>query len=145
MSKPDFPGHHDYSLLGDDHVRAYRESGGEVGYIWNDAPILLLTTTGRRSGRPRTIPIIFGRDGGDYLLVASRGGAPKHPHWYLNLQERPEAEIQVRSEIVPVTARTAAEDEKPRLWTIMTGIWPNYDVYQARTERIIPVVVLSPR
>jgi deazaflavin-dependent oxidoreductase (nitroreductase family) len=145
MSKPDFPGHHDYSLLGDDHVRAYRESGGEVGYIWNGAPILLLTTTGRRSGRPRTIPIIFGRDGGDYLLVASRGGAPKHPHWYLNLQERPEAEIQVRSEIVPVTARTAAEDEKPRLWTIMTGIWPNYDVYQARTERIIPVVVLSPR
>ncbi|XVQ14140.1 nitroreductase family deazaflavin-dependent oxidoreductase [Spirillospora sp. CA-255316] len=145
MSKPDFPGQHDYSLLGDDHVRAYRDSGGEVGYIWNGAPTLLLTTTGRRSGRPRTIPIIFGRDGSDYLLVASRGGAPEHPHWYLNLRARPDAEIQVRSETMRVTARTAAEDEKPRLWQIMTGIWPNYDVYQARTDRIIPVVVLSPR
>ncbi|MFC5744322.1 nitroreductase family deazaflavin-dependent oxidoreductase [Actinomadura rugatobispora] len=145
MTKPDFPGEHDYSLLGENHVRAYRESGGEVGYIWNGAPTLLLTTTGRRSGLPRTIPIIYGRVGADHLLVASRGGAPKHPHWYLNLQADPEAEIQVRREILQVTARTAAEDEKPRLWKIMTGLWPNYDVYQARTDRIIPVVVLSPR
>ncbi|GAA2410318.1 nitroreductase family deazaflavin-dependent oxidoreductase [Actinomadura vinacea] len=145
MSEPDFPGQHDYSLLGENHVRAYRESGGEVGYMWNGAPTLLLTTVGRRSGRPRTIAIIYGRDGNDHLLIASRGGAPKHPHWYLNLQANPEAEIQVKSEIIQVTAHTAAEAEKPRLWKIMTGIWPNYDVYQERTDRIIPVVVLRPR
>jgi deazaflavin-dependent oxidoreductase (nitroreductase family) len=107
-------------------------------------PTLLLTTTGRRTGLPRTIAIIFGRDGDDYLLVASKGGAPHHPEWYLNLTANPEAEIQVGAERLPVVARTASDDRKPRLWRIMTEVWPNYDVYQTRTERVIPVVVLSP-
>jgi deazaflavin-dependent oxidoreductase (nitroreductase family) len=134
----------DLTLLGAEHVRRYQETNGEVGYLWNGVPTLLLTTTGRRTGLARTIAIIFGRDGDDYLLVASKGGAPQHPDWYLNLTAKPEAEIQVRGEHLPVVARTASDDEKPRLWRIMTEVWPNYDVYQTRTERVIPVVVLSP-
>jgi deazaflavin-dependent oxidoreductase (nitroreductase family) len=135
----------DLTLLGEEHIRRYRETGGEVGYLWNGAPSLLLTTTGRRSGEPRTSALIFGRDGADYLVVASMGGAPKHPQWYLNITAHPDAEVQVRAERVPVTGRTASSAEKPRLWRIMTEVWPNYDVYQTRTERDIPVVVLSPR
>jgi deazaflavin-dependent oxidoreductase (nitroreductase family) len=134
----------DLSLLGAEHVRRYQETNGEVGYLWNGVPTLLLTTTGRRTGLARTIAIIFGRDGDDYLLVASKGGAPQHPDWYLNLTAKPEAEIQVRGERLAVVARTASDDEKPRLWSVMTELWPNYDVYQTRTERVIPVVVLSP-
>jgi len=134
----------DLLLLGEDHIRAYRESGGEVGYIWNGVPTLLLTATGRRTGQKRTSALIFGRDGDDYLVVASMGGAPSHPLWYLNLQANPEAAIQVKADTLPVTARTASADEKARLWKIVTGVWPNYDVYQSRTDRDIPVVVLSP-
>jgi deazaflavin-dependent oxidoreductase (nitroreductase family) len=134
----------DITLLGEEHIRRYRETDGEVGYLWNGVPTLLLTTTGRRSGEARTSPLIFARDGDDYLVVASMGGAPKHPSWYLNITENPNAEIQVKGDHVPVTARTASDDEKPRLWKIVTEAWPNYDVYQTRTDRVIPVVVLSP-
>jgi len=134
----------DLSLLGPEHVRRYQETRGEVGYIWNGVPTLLLTTTGRKSGQPRTTPLIFARDGDDYLVVASMGGAPAHPQWYLNLQADPEARIQVRAERRTVTARTATGDEKARLWDIVRAQWPNYDQYQSRTERVIPVVVLTP-
>ena len=134
----------DLSLLGEEHVSQYRATGGEVGYLWNGAPTLLLTTTGRHSGEPRTSALIFGRDGDDYLVVASMGGAPRHPSWYLNVTANPAAEIQVRVDRIPVVARTASDDEKPGLWRIMTNVWPNYDVYQTRTDRSIPVVVLSP-
>ena len=134
----------DLLLLGDDHVRAYRESAGEVGYLWNGVPTLLLTATGRRTGRKLTSPLIFARDGDDYLIVASMGGAPRHPNWFLNLQAKPEAEIQVKAETLPVVAHAASANEKPRLWKIVTDVWPNYDVYQSRTDRDIPVVVLSP-
>lgn len=134
----------DLSLTGEEHIRRYRETNGEVGYLWNGVHILLLTTSGRKTGEPRTSALIFGRDGDDYLVTASIGGAPRHPAWYGNLQADPKAEIQVQADRFPVTARTATDDEKPRLWKIMAGIWPNYDVYQGRTERIIPVVVLTP-
>ncbi len=134
----------DLALVGPEHVRRYQETDGEVGYIWNGVPILLLTTTGRKSGEPRTNALIFGRDGADYLIIASMGGAPTHPNWYRNLLAAPDAEIQVRGEQIAVTARTAQEEEKPRLWKIMTEAWPNYDSYQSRTERVIPVVVLTP-
>jgi deazaflavin-dependent oxidoreductase (nitroreductase family) len=134
----------DLDLLGAEHVRRYQETDGEVGYIWNGVPILLLTTTGRKSGQPRTTPLIHARDGDDYLVVASMGGAPRHPHWYRNLVADGLAQIQVRSEHIDVTAHTAGEDEKARLWKIVTEVWPNYDVYQSRTDRVIPVVVLSP-
>jgi deazaflavin-dependent oxidoreductase (nitroreductase family) len=134
----------DLNLVGEAHIQAYRESGGEVGYVWNGVPTLLLTVTGRRTGRELTSALIFGRDGDDYLVVASKGGWPSHPSWYLNLQVNAAAKIQVKAEHIAVRARTASEAEKPRLWKIMTGVWPNYDVYQARTDRDIPVVVLSP-
>ena len=135
----------DLTLLGESHVRAYRETDGETGYLWNGVPTLLLTTTGRKTGQARTTPLIFARDGDDYLVVASMGGAPAHPAWYLNLRADPDAEIQVKAERIPVTARTATPEEKPRLWQIVRDQWPNYDVYQSRTERDIPVVVLSRR
>jgi deazaflavin-dependent oxidoreductase (nitroreductase family) len=134
----------DLALIGSEHVRQYQETDGRVGYLWNGATILLLTTTGRRSGEPRTSALIFGRDGGDYLIVASMGGAPQAPQWYHNLTANPAADIQVEAEHIPVLARTASDQEKPRLWKIMTDVWPNYDAYQARTERIIPVVLLTP-
>ncbi|HUJ67097.1 MAG TPA: nitroreductase family deazaflavin-dependent oxidoreductase [Acidimicrobiales bacterium] len=135
----------DVSLVGAEHVRRYQETDGEVGYEWNGVPALLLTTTGRRSGQPRTNALIFGQDGEDYLIIASMGGAPKHPDWYLNLVDHPDADIQVRGDHIPVVARTAPAEEKPRLWKVMTDIWPNYDVYQSRTDREIPLVVLTPR
>jgi deazaflavin-dependent oxidoreductase (nitroreductase family) len=143
MSEPEYK-QPDLTLLGEDHINAYRETNGEVGYLWNGAPTLLLTTRGRRTGEPRTSALIFARDGDDYLVVASMGGAPKHPQWYLNISADPDAEVQVRAERVAVRARTASADEKPRLWKIVTEVWPNYDVYQSRTDRDIPVVVLSP-
>lgn len=134
----------DTTLLNAEHTRRYQETDGEVGYLWNGVPILLLTTTGRRTGEPRTIPLIFARDGEDYLVVASQGGAPRHPQWYLNLLADGQAEVQVKAEKLSVVARVASDDEKPRLWSIVTEAWPNYDVYQTRTDRPIPVVVLSP-
>ena len=134
----------DVTLLGEDHIRAYRESDGEVGYIWNGVPTLLLTVTGRKSGESRTSALIFGRDGDDYLVVASVGGMPEHPQWYKNLLANSRAEIQVKGDHIAVEAATASEADKPRLWQIMAELWPNYDVYQSRTERAIPVVVLSP-
>jgi deazaflavin-dependent oxidoreductase (nitroreductase family) len=134
----------DYSLLGEEHVRRYRETDGAVGYEWNGVPTLLLTTTGRRSGEARTHPLIFARDGDDLLVVASVGGSPRHPSWYLNLGAEPRASVQVRADHFDVVARTAPAQEKPRLWKIVNDVWPNYDVYQSRTERQIPVVVLTP-
>ena len=133
----------DLTLLGQEHVRRYRETEGAVGYLWNGVPTLLLTTRGRRSGEPRTTPLIFGRDGDHYLVVASKGGAPHHPLWYLNLLESPEAEIQVGADRLRVTARRATDDEKSRLWDVMVELWPNYEQYQSRTQRAIPVVILS--
>ena len=135
----------DISLIGEEHVKVYRETNGEQGYLWNGAPILLLTTTGRKSGEPRTSALIFGRDGDDLLLVASQGGAPTHPNWYHNLSANPDVEVQVQGDVFRATARTANDDEKARLWSIMTETWPNYDAYQERTDRAIPLVVLTPQ
>lgn len=134
----------DYSLLGEDHVRRYRETDGDEGGEWNGAPALLLTATGRRSRELRTQPLIYARDGDDLIIVASMGGAPKHPQWYLNLTANPDAEVQVLADRFPVVARTANDDERARLWALVNSVWPNYDVYQTRTERVIPIVILSP-
>jgi deazaflavin-dependent oxidoreductase (nitroreductase family) len=134
----------DYSLLGDEHVRVYRESNGEVGYYWNGAPTLLLTAIGRKSGEPRTSPLIFARDGDDYLIVASVGGMPKHPAWFHNLRANPNASIQVKGDQFDVVAREASTEEKPRLWEIVNEVWPNYETYQSRTERVISVFILTP-
>ena len=126
-----------------DHMRKYLETDGEDGHIWNGVPTLLLTTTGRRSGSSRTLPLIYGKNGDDYLLVASRGGAPSHPGWYLNLEAQPEVEVQVAADRFRARARTAGAEEKPALWKSMTEIWPAYDDYQAKATRDIPVVILE--
>jgi deazaflavin-dependent oxidoreductase (nitroreductase family) len=135
----------DDNLFGAEHVRVYRETGGARGYDWRGAKVLLLTTTGRRSGEQRTTPLIHGVDGDRWVIIASKGGAPEHPDWYLNLQAQPEIEIQVQADEVPVTARTAEGDERERLWAAMRGEWPAYDDYQEKTDREIPVVVLERR
>jgi deazaflavin-dependent oxidoreductase (nitroreductase family) len=134
----------DVSLVGADHVRLYQETSGQQGYLWNGAPILLLTTTGRKTGEARTSALIYGQDGDDFLVVASKGGSPDHPSWYGNLVADPHVRLQVRDRRFEAEARTADESERPRLWDIVKGVWPNYDVYETRTTRRIPVVVLHP-
>jgi deazaflavin-dependent oxidoreductase (nitroreductase family) len=131
------------SLFGQEHVDRYRATGGEEGHDWRGTQTLLLTTTGRKSGEERTTPLIYGRSGDDYMIVASKGGADDPPAWYLNLQANPDAEIQVWGDRFKVKARDAAPDEKPELWKTMTGEWPAYDEYQQKTDREIPVVVLE--
>lgn len=135
----------DFSLFGDEHVRKYEETDGQIGHDWNNTQILILRTTGRTSGELRKVPLIYGESGGDYLIVASKGGAPEHPGWYKNLLAHPDVEVQVRGEVKPVTARTASTAEKAKLWSIMTKEWPDYDAYQQKTERDIPLVILHPR
>lgn len=132
------------SLFGQEHVRRYQETHGEVGYIWNGVETLLLTTTGRRSGNPTTTPLIFGRDGEHVVLVASQGGAPEHPGWYRNLVKEPDVELQIQGDHVRGRARTAEGEERERLWREMAEIWPEYDTYATRTDREIPVVVVEP-
>jgi deazaflavin-dependent oxidoreductase (nitroreductase family) len=132
-------------LFGQEHVDRYRDSGGTEGHDWQGTKTLLLTTTGRRSGERREHALIYGQHGDDYLIVASKGGASQHPAWYLNLEADPNVELQVGDERFPATARTATPEEKPELWKIMTAEWPAYDEYQTKTDRDIPVVVLSRR
>jgi deazaflavin-dependent oxidoreductase (nitroreductase family) len=133
----------DLTLLGDAHVAKYRETNGEVGYLWNGATCLLLTTTGRRSGKPRTVPLIFAADGDRCIVVASKGGAPEHPGWYRNLTANPGVQVQVRGERFNAKARSVAGAERERCWAIASAQWPNYDEYVKRTTRVIPVVVLE--
>jgi deazaflavin-dependent oxidoreductase (nitroreductase family) len=131
------------TLFGKEHVDRYRATGGEEGHDWEGTHTLLLTTTGRKSGEERTTPLIYGRHGDDYLIVASKGGSDEPPAWYLNLQANPEAEIQVKDDRFKVNTRDATADEKPEVWSTMTDQWPSYDDYQQKTERQIPVVVLE--
>ncbi|MCU1377799.1 MAG: hypothetical protein JWN29_782 [Acidimicrobiales bacterium] len=133
----------DYSLFGDEHVRQYVETNGEVGHIWNGVPCLILWTTGRTSGEQRAHPLIYGVRGDDVVIVASKGGAPEHPGWYLNLGANPDVEVQVGADRYAGRARTAEGDERSELWTLMAGIWPDYDSYQTKTDRKIPVVVIE--
>ena len=135
----------DYSLFGDEHVQKYEETGGAVGHDWNGTSCLILHTRGRKSGTVRKIPLIYGRDGEDYVIIASKGGAPEHPGWYKNLVAHPDIEIQVRDKVIPVTARTGSAADKQRVWPMMVKEWPGYDEYQAGTTRDIPVVLLLPR
>ena len=126
-----------------DHVDRYIATDGADGHDWNGHPTLLLTTRGRKTGEARTLPLIYGRDGDDVLVVASRGGAPNHPRWYLNLEADPEVEVQVKGDRFHAHARTATAQERPRLWDIVTKVFPDYLDYQTRTTREIPVVVLE--
>jgi deazaflavin-dependent oxidoreductase (nitroreductase family) len=135
----------DDNLFGQEHVRVFRETGGERGYHWRGTTILLLTTRGRVSGEPRTTPLIHRVDGDRWIVVASKGGAPEHPGWFENLTADHDAEIEVPGERVAVRADVAEGPERERLWALMTEVWPAYDEYQQRTERQIPVVALSRR
>lgn len=135
----------DDDLFGPEHVRVYRETGGERGYNWRGANILLLSTKGRTSGEQRTTPLIHRVDSDGWVVVASKGGAREHPSWYANLKADPEATIQVQNEQIPVRAVVARGDERSRLWKLMTEAWPAYDEYQHKTDREIPVVVLTRR
>ena len=131
-------------LFGEEHVRRYRETGGEVGHDWKEgSSVLLLTTTGRASGKPRTTPLIYARDGDRYVIVASKGGAPEDPGWYRNLRKTPEVELQVWDDVFRARARTAEGEERERLWEKANEVWPHYASYQERTDREIPVVVLE--
>lgn len=136
----------DDSLFGDEHVRVYRETGGERGYLWrNGTTILLLTTTGRKSGEPRTMPLIHRTDGDRWIIVASKGGYDDDPLWFKNMQADPNALIQVMDEEIPVRMSVAEGEERERLWKLMAEVWPDYDTYQASTDREIPVVILERR
>ncbi|MDM4722676.1 nitroreductase family deazaflavin-dependent oxidoreductase [Micromonospora sp. WMMA1363] len=127
-----------------DHVRRYVATDGAEGHEWRRGVFtLLLTTRGRRSGTLRRTALIYGREGDAFLVVASQGGAPRHPAWYLNLLEDPLVEVQVGPDRLTARARTATAEEKPRMWSTMAAIWPAYDDYQARTDREIPLVVLE--
>ena len=126
-----------------EHRDRYIETNGEDGHDWKGTAALLLTTTGRQSGESYTTPLIYGQDGDRYLIVASKGGAPRHPHWYLNLASDPAVELQIRGDKFAARARTATPEEKPALWKIMTAILPAYDEYQGRTERDIPLIIIE--
>ena len=124
------------------HVFLYRASGGRIGGRFKAAPVLLLTTTGRKTGKQRTTPLLYAEDAGRYVVVASVGGAPKHPAWYLNLREDERATIRVGGRTLAVRGETAAPEERARLWAVMTRIYGPYDDYQAKTSREIPIVIL---
>lgn len=134
-----------------EHVDRYRASNGADGHIWTGFdgtghfPCLLLTTTGRKSGVARTTPLIYGRDGDDFVVIASRGGTPDHPGWYFNIQADAAVELQVEADVFAATARTATAEERARLWPVMAAIYPPYDAYQekAAADREIPLVILS--
>lgn len=126
------------------HVGIYRATGGKLLGRMGKAPILLLNTTGRKSGKVRTIPLLYVKDGEDYAIVASVGGAPKHPAWFLNLRANPGTSVEVGDRKVNVRAEVASPEEKPGLWEKLTGVYPTYDDYQKKTDREIPVVILHP-
>jgi len=134
-----------------DHLQRYLSTNGEDGHLWDATlgggtglvPTLVLTTTGRKSGRPLTLPLIYGRAGVSYVVIASKGGAPQHPAWYLNLAANPEVEVQVKAERFRARARTATGAERAALWQQLVEIYHPYEKYQAATSREIPVVVLD--
>jgi deazaflavin-dependent oxidoreductase (nitroreductase family) len=136
-----------------EHAKRYISSGGTEGHMHKitppglaemTVPSLLLTTTGRKSGERFIFPLFYGKDGDSYIVVASKGGAPQHPGWYRNLLANPDVDVQVGTQKLKARARTAAGQERTRLWQEALKFWPPYADYQRKTEREIPVVVLDP-
>ena len=126
------------------HAGVYRATGGKLFGRMGKSPILLLNTVGRKSGRKRTSPLLYVMDGEDFVIIASKGGAPTHPAWYLNLRANPEATVEVGDREVRVRAERAAPEEKAHLWQKMVEMYPTYDDYQRKTEREIPLLILRP-
>ncbi len=127
------------------HLEQYLSTDGREGHEWNGVRTLLLTTKGRKTGEPLLLPLIYEKDGSNYVVVASKGGADDDPAWYKNLVADPNVQVQVGPEKFEARARTAPADEKPALWKKMAAVWPSYDEYQAKTSREIPVVILEPK
>jgi len=139
-------GHSVIKVMSAVNTWAFRVSGGKLGaHFPGGAPILLLTTIGRRSGEARVAPLLYLKEGNDYVIVASKGGMSHHPAWYLNLKTHPEVDVEVGREKLRMVARPASAAEKAHLWPKLVAMYPSYDDYQSRTERQIPVVILSPR
>src|SRR4029079_11224307 len=123
-------------LFGQAHVQRYRETDGEVGHIWKrGAKTLLLTTTGRSTGKPTTTPLIYAEADGAFVVVASKGGAPAHPGWYRNLAKNSDVQVQIKGDVFSARARTAAGGERERLWELATRQWADYDEDHTRKER----------
>jgi deazaflavin-dependent oxidoreductase (nitroreductase family) len=132
------------TLFGQEHVQRYQETDGAEGHEWrNGTTTLLLTTTGRKSGKQYTTPLIYTFDGDNPVIVASQGGTPDNPDWYLNLVANPHVDVQIKGEKFHAHPHTAEGEERERLWKQMTAVWPDYDEYQKKTDREIPVVVLE--
>ncbi len=135
----------------DRHLDAYLKTGGKIGHLVDftpdggpQTPCLILQTIGRKSGKPRTLPLIYGKDGQNYVIVASNGGAPANPEWYLNLDANPDIKFQVLDAKYSGKAETAGPADRQRLFDLMAKIYPPYDDYQKKTQREIPVVILHP-
>jgi deazaflavin-dependent oxidoreductase (nitroreductase family) len=134
-----------------EHIQLYR-TDPEKARLWDSTslggpgilPTLLLTTTGRKSGEPKALPLIYGKTGDSYIVIASKGGMPNHPLWFRNLEAKPECELMVGAKPVSARARVAEGDEREKLWNQMVEIYPPYVDYKKATERTIPVVVLDP-
>lgn len=128
-----------------DHIALYVATDGREGHTFhNNTEILLLSVLGRKSGTWRRTALIYRPDGENYVVVASKGGDPKHPTWFLNLQAHPEVHVQVRGDKFTARARVAEGAERARLWDKMAEVWPDYNEYQTKTDRQIPIVVLEP-
>ncbi|MBX4169543.1 nitroreductase family deazaflavin-dependent oxidoreductase [Rhodococcus sp. DMU2021] len=130
------------------NVAAYRATGGRIGGKWRvgsafpwGIPVCLVTTIGRKTGQPRTVPLLFLEDGDKVVLVASQGGLPKHPLWFRNIQANPETTVQIKSRIRTMRARVASDVERAAYWPRLTAMYPDFDNYQSWTDRVIPVVV----
>ena len=134
-----------FKLLSSTHVALYRLSGGRLGTRAFGNSILLLTVKGRKTGKQRTTPLLYFRNADNLLVVASKGGHPKHPEWYNNLVASPEVMVQIGHEKLPMRAATATEDEKSRLWPEIVRAYKGYGEYQRKTTRNIPVVILKKR
>ena len=126
------------------HAFVYERTNGLIGHRILGVPCLMLRTTGRRSGQTRVNSLVYAKAGDRYIVVASKGGDPKHPVWYTNLVADPEVHVQVKGEKFAARARVAAGEERARLWDVMAAVWPDYNDYRTKTSREIPIVVLDP-
>lgn len=125
------------------HRTLYRASGGRIGGGRKNVPILLLTTSGRKTGKRRTVPVQYLAEGETHVVVASNGGRPTHPAWFLNLRAEPRVEVEIGRVRTVMHAREATAEERERLWPLLVEFWPTYDKYQRGTTRELPIVILE--
>jgi len=132
-------------LYGAEHIKRYEDTDGAEGYDWGDhgAHILILSTIGRKSGEERKNALIFREVDGGYAIVSSKGGAPTHPDWHFNLEADPNVKVQIKGDKFAAKARVASDEERAAIWPKMAEIWPDYNEYTKKTDRIIPIVILE--